>query len=125
VNLLLDTHVLLWALMDDARLEGAGRDALLDGRNRVLVSAASAWEMAIKTSLGRLAAPDDLVAQLAAARFEPLEVTFQHALHVGSLPAHHGDPFDRMLVSQAIVEGLILVTADRTLARYEVDLLQV
>jgi PIN domain nuclease of toxin-antitoxin system len=63
--------------------------------------------------------------QLEAARFEPLDVTLEHATHVASLPAHHGDPFDRMLVSQTVVERLTLVTADRALARYEVDLLQV
>jgi PIN domain nuclease of toxin-antitoxin system len=124
VNLLLDTHVLLWALTDDARLRPA-RDALLDGRNRVVVSAASAWEMAIKASLGRLAAPDDLVEQLDAASFEPLDVTIEHAMHVATLPAHHGDPFDRILISQAVVERLTLVSADRTLARYEVALLQI
>jgi PIN domain nuclease of toxin-antitoxin system len=124
VNLLLDTHVLLWALTDDARLRPA-RDALLDGRNRVVVSAASAWEMAIKASLGRLAAPDDLAEQLEAASFEVLDVTVEHAMHVATLPAHHGDPFDRILISQAVVERLTLVSADRTLARYEVALLQI
>jgi PIN domain nuclease of toxin-antitoxin system len=125
VNLLLDTHVLLWALADDERLGTAAHDAILDGRNRVLVSAASAWEMAVRSSLGRLTAPDDLVAQLAAARFEQLDVTLEHATHVGSLPQYHGDPFDRMLVSQAIVEGLTLVTADQTLVHDEVAVLQI
>lgn len=120
MNLLLDTHVLLWALADDPALSGQARDAIVDGRNRVLVSAASAWEITIKAALGKVRAPDDLLVQLERARFEPLDVTIPHTLAVGALPGHHADPFDRLLVAQARTERLTLVTRDGDIARYDV-----
>ncbi|CAN5865761.1 type II toxin-antitoxin system VapC family toxin [soil metagenome] len=123
--LLLDTHVLLWALTEDRRLRPEVRDQIADGRTRVLVSAASAWEITIKRALGKLRAPGDLSDQLAAARFEGLALTTEHALAVGDLPALHGDPFDRLLVAQARVEGLTLVTSDPQVQRYEVTVLPV
>lgn len=123
MNLLLDTHVLLWALADDPALGGDARQAISDGRNRVLVSAVSAWEVVIKKALGRLRAPDDLPEQLERARFVPLEITVAHAIAVGDLPDHHADPFDRMLVAQARAERLTLVTRDAGVARYEVEIL--
>jgi PIN domain nuclease of toxin-antitoxin system len=123
VNLLLDTHTLLWALADDTMLAGEAHDAIADGANRVLVSAVSAWEITIKKALGKLRAPDDLSAQLDRARFEHLDVTISHALAVGELPDHHSDPFDRMLVAQARSEELTLVTRDSRIARYDVPIL--
>lgn len=123
MNLLLDTHVLLWALGDEARLSQEARDAITDGSNRVLVSAVSAWEITVKKALGKLRAPDDLVAQLERQRFTPLDVTVPHALAVGDLPDHHADPFDRMLVAQARVDSLTLVSRDPQVRRYDVDLL--
>lgn len=123
MNLLLDTHTLLWALADDPTLTGDAREAIVDGRNDVLVSAVSAWEITIKRALGKLRAPDDLPDQLARARFAPLDVTIEHALAVGELPDHHADPFDRMLVAQARTERLTLVTRDAHIARYDVDVL--
>lgn len=121
--LLLDTHVLLWALTDDPRLDPTAREAIVDGRTEVLVSAASTWEMAIKSRLGKLRIPDDLIQQLEAARFEHLPVTLEHGLAVGGLPDHHRDPFDRLLVAQAQVEQLTLVTHDPQLHRYDVTVL--
>lgn len=120
MNLLLDTHALLWALADDERLSAPARGALIDGHNRVLVSAVSGWEITIKKGLGKLRAPDDLPEQLVARRFAPLDVTFAHGLAVGELPDHHADPFDRLLIAQARTEGLTLVTRDERIPRYDV-----
>lgn len=120
MNLLLDTRVLLWALADDPQLSGPARRAITDGRNRVLASAVCAWEITIKTALGKLRAPEDLVDQLARRRFEPLDVTFDHALAVGDLPDHHADPFDRLLIAQARTERLTLITRDERIGRYDV-----
>lgn len=120
---LLDTHVLLWALTDSDRLSTAARSAISDGRNQVFVSAVSAWEITIKRALGKLRAPTDLADQLRAARFQPLDVTIDHALAVGLLADHHRDPFDRLLVAQAVVEELILVTHDPVVQRYGVSVL--
>jgi len=119
VRLLLDTHVVLWWRQKSRRL-----DARTTGRIAtapvVYVSAASAWEVVIKSALGRLALDDPFETHVAAAGFELLAITFAHAEEVGRLPAIHADPFDRMLVAQARVEGLTLVTHDDTLARYDV-----
>lgn len=123
MNLLLDTHVLLWALAGDPKLSEATQSAIANEENIVLVSAASAWEIAIKCALGKLRAPDDLVAQLAAADIQHLPITMNHALAAGALPRHHEDPFDRMLIAQAQIEDLTIVTADGALHRYGVPIL--
>lgn len=88
--------------------------------NIVFVSAASVWEIAIKRSIGKMEAPDDLLERVEEANFEPLPVGFDHAERVAALPLHHRDPFDRLLVAQAQVEGATLVTVDRALAAYDV-----
>ena len=123
MRLLLDTHVLLWWLADDARLGVEARTAIAAGDAQVAVSAASAWEIAIKQRLGKLRAPDDLAAQLAQHRFVPLAVTVPHALRAEALPPVHDDPFDRMLVAQAELEGLTVVTRDADIGRYGVPIL--
>ena len=110
-------------LDDPSLLSQAARDAIGDGRNSVYVSAAVAWEIAIKRSLGKLEAPDDLEAALAANRFQPLPITIPHALAIAALPDHHRDPFDRLLIAQACHEGLTLVSRDQQVARYPVTLL--
>jgi PIN domain nuclease of toxin-antitoxin system len=120
MTLLLDTHVLLWWLGDPEQLSRSAKKAIQDGSNRVYVSSAVAWEIAIKKSLGKLDAPDDLEEMMDANRFIPLPVTIAHALSVLSLPNHHRDPIDRMLVAQALHEGLRLVTRDREIAKYPV-----
>ena len=117
MRLLLDTHALLWWLADDARLDQSAADAIA-GAEFVAVSAASAWEIGIKQSLGKLTGPKDLPAELVANGFTELPVTVAHALAAGALPAHHSDPFDRMLVAQSRLEGLALVTRDDRLADY-------
>jgi PIN domain nuclease of toxin-antitoxin system len=122
VKLLLDTHAALWWLADDARV---GRDAerqLSDEANSVLLSAAVIWEVAIKRSLGRLQAPADLAPMLLGAGAQPLPVTVDHAAAVESLPWHHRDPFDRLLVVQALAEGAMIVSKDGFLHQYGVHL---
>ena len=120
MNLLLDTHVLLWALIDDPGLSAPARRAIVDGANTVFVSAATAWEIAIKKSLGKLTAPDNYEEELVAHRFTPLDLTTRHALAVEKLPPHHQDPFDRLLIVQAQLERLTLVTRDRKIMDYDV-----
>lgn len=90
----------------------------------MLVSAVSAWEITIKKALGRLDAPDDLPEQLSRRRFEVLDVTLTHALAVGDLPAHHADPFDRLLIAQARTDQLTLVTRDERIHRYDLATLE-
>ena len=122
-RLLLDTHALLWVLDDDAALDESARSAIVDPRNDVFVSAVSMWEISIKRSLGKLKAPEELLSTVAASGFRELPVTFVHADQAGGLPPHHRDPFDRMLVAQAQMEGLTIVTHDSVIARYGVRIL--
>ncbi len=121
--LLLDTHALLWSLGDTDRLSSTAREVLSAGDVPAYVSAASVWEIAIKRASGKLKAPDDLLEQVAAARFTELGITFTHATLAGALPPHHRDPFDRMLVAQAQREKLTLVTNDPQIAAYDVPVL--
>ena len=118
MRLLLDTQIFLWYLADSKRLVPRARTAIR-GADRVFVSAASIWEAAIKTALGKLTvALDDLVAGIAASGFSELPITAIHAARVAALPDHHRDPFDRMLIAQALHEPLHLLTADAALRRY-------
>jgi len=118
VTLLLDTQIFLWYLADSKRLVPRARTAI-SGADRVFVSAASIWEAAIKTALGKLTVVlDDLVAGIAASGFSELPITALHAARVAALPDHHRDPFDRMLIAQALSEPLVLLTNDEILARY-------
>jgi PIN domain nuclease of toxin-antitoxin system len=121
VRLLLDTHILLWALIEPDRLNHDVRTLLEDREHVVLFSAASAWEMSIKAALGRAdfkVAPSEIVAAALDAGFEELPVRSAAALAVATLPHHHRDPFDRLLVAQAITEPARLYTADAALALY-------
>ena len=118
MTLLLDTHVLLWWLDDPHLHSPSARQAIGDGTNTVIVSAVVIWEIAIKRALGKLDAPDDLQAALTANRFVPLPITIKHALAVQTLPDHHRDPFDRLLVAQALHEDFTLVSRDSFVIRY-------
>lgn len=119
-RLLLDTHVLLQALADDPVLRPATRAVITNPANEVFVSAASIWEIAIKRSLGKLKAPDRIATVVEESGFSELGITSFHAEQAGSLPQHHRDPFDRMLVAQAQAEGLIIVTSDSRIPQYGV-----
>lgn len=124
MNLLLDTHTLIWALENHPALSGNARDAIIDGHNMVFVSSASAWEISIKKTMGKLKAPDNLAEEIKFHRFTPLNMNFDHAKLAGELPDIHKDPFDRMLIAQAIIEKLTLVTRDSKIAKYNVKLLK-
>jgi PIN domain nuclease of toxin-antitoxin system len=119
-RLLADTHAALWWLADDPALSAPARAAIADPTNEILVSAASFWEAAIKRGLGKLRAPDDLPRLLDEEGFDTLPVTAAHAWAVQSLPPHHRDPFDRLLIAQAQAEGATIVTADRRFDSYNV-----
>jgi PIN domain nuclease of toxin-antitoxin system len=123
MNYLLDTHVLLDLLGAPQRVGRALRNILEDPLNDVLVSSATAWEIAIKASMGRLRAPDDLEAELIREGIGSLDITLSDALSAGALPRHHNDPFDRMLVAQAQSRGMTLVTRGSMLAAYGVPIL--
>ena len=118
---LVDTHALLWWLTDDAALSPAARDAIADPASEPFVSSASVWEIAIKRSLGKLAAPDDLPDRIAADGFPWLPISADHAWQVRELPLHHRDPFDRLLVAQALTERLAIITADPHFGQYGVQ----
>jgi PIN domain nuclease of toxin-antitoxin system len=118
---LADTYILLWALGDDDRLAERHRAILLSAAE-VFFSAASVWEIAIKKSLGKLTAPSDLASVLPRAGFRALDITAIHAEAVGSLPPHHADPFDRLLIAQARIEKMTLLTVDGQFSRYDVDI---
>lgn len=120
MKLLLDTHAALWFLAADERLGDDARRQLLDDDNRVLLSAAVVWEVAIKRSLGKLALTEAYVSLLVAEGAEPLPVSIEHAAAVERLPWHHRDPFDRMLVAQAQLERATLVSGDPALRAYDV-----
>jgi PIN domain nuclease of toxin-antitoxin system len=122
LKLLLDTHAALWFLSGDERLSDGARRQLLDAGNRVLLSAAVVWEISIKRSLGKLVVPDEYVPLLLGAGVHPLPVSVAHAAAVQGLPPHHRDPFDRMLVAQASVEGAAVVSRDEALRPYGVTL---
>ena len=119
-RLLLDTHILLWWLTDDERLGEKTRDAIIETRNDIYVSAASAWEISIKKKIGKLIAPDDVERFVEDEGFEKLSIDFFHGQTAGNLPEIHKDPFDRMLIAQAQAEGLILVTIDKNIMQYNV-----
>ena len=121
MRFLLDTHLLLWALNDPERLGAATRDAIEDPANDVLFSTASIWEVAIKTQLGRpdFAVRAETIAKEALVRgFAELLIRWQSASVVADLPLHHRDPFDRILLAQAITEPVHLYTVDRKLVQY-------
>jgi PIN domain nuclease of toxin-antitoxin system len=122
MRLLLDTHVLLWWMADEP-ISDEAMSAITDAGNDVFVSAVSAWEISIKKALGKLEAPDDLIEQIEANAFSPLDVTVRHGLTAGGLPRHHDDPFDRMLLAQAVLGQLVLVTRDARFDDYDVTLL--
>lgn len=120
--MLLDTHAALWWLADDDRIGEQVIRHLTDDTNQVLISAIVVWEVAIKRSLGKLDAPEDLAPTLLGAGAQPLPVTLEHAAAVEKLPWRHRDPFDRMLVAQALTEDAAIVSRDEPLSGYGVPI---
>jgi len=123
LKLLVDTHAYLWWLSDDAKLRDEARAAMADAASLVYVSAATIWEIAIKVELGKLEITGDPVAEIEANGFVELPMTARHAELAGRLPKHHEDPFDRMLIAQAKLEKLVLVSRDGVFTAYGVPIL--
>lgn len=121
MRLLLDTHVVLWWLMDDVTLSPEVKEAI-DTEAEVYLSAASVWEISIKQALGKLAGPSDLLEVVSRCGLMELPIRARHAAEAGGLPPLHRDPFDRMLVAQARCEGLTLLSRDPQVQRYDVPL---
>ena len=127
MNVLLDTHAFLWWIADNAELSPRAREVIRDGDNTLFLSAASGWEIAIKAKLGRLQLPDNLerfvIEHMSLNAITSLPIHLSHVLHVYSLPDHHRDPFDRMLIAQSQLEKLPIVTRDPQIARYSVEVI--
>ncbi len=120
MNILLDTHVLIWALENNPTISNIVRDKIIDGNNIVFVSSVSVWEIAIKESIGKLDVPDNLIEEIELHRFTPLPINYAHAQFAATLPYLHKDPFDRMLIAQAVIEKLTLCTRDELIIEYKV-----
>ncbi|WP_228926085.1 type II toxin-antitoxin system VapC family toxin [Streptomyces sp. DH7] len=124
MRLLLDTHVVLWWLADSDELSDQAKE-LLDTEPSVHLSAVSAWEIAIKQSLGKLDGPDDLAERVRDSQFTTLPITAGHGVRACRLPPLHRDPFDRILVAQAQIEGMTVLTRDQWIPRYDVAVMPV
>jgi PIN domain nuclease of toxin-antitoxin system len=122
VRVLLDTHILLWAVLDDPRLSPTQLEAIDTGE--LYLSAASVWEIGIKRAIGKLDVPEEIFNIAADAGCRPLPISWAHAEQAARLPSHHADPFDRMLIAQARCEGLRLITSDTRVMAYDVDLIR-
>ena len=120
MRLLLDSHTLVWWLEDAPTLAREAYDAIADPDNAIMVSAATVWELEIKRAKGKLTAPQDLAGRVEREGFDPLPIMLRHGVAAAKLPHHHGDPFDRMLIAQAQLEALTLVTRDPGFQRYAV-----
>jgi PIN domain nuclease of toxin-antitoxin system len=121
---LLDTHTFIWLITEDSKLSSIARNCILDSRTTLYLSSASIWEIVIKCNIGKLRLPGHpqtfITKQLAANFIVELPITFKHAFHLQQLPDYHKDPFDRMLVAQAIFEKLSIITIDPIIAQYPV-----
>ncbi len=127
MKILLDTHTFLWWITDDPRLSGRARGIIADGGNELFLSAATGWEIAIKVQIGRLKLPEEpirfILDQMRINAIQSLPVQMNHALHVSTLPQHHRDPFDRLLIATAQLEGLPVLSSDHQLANYQVEVI--
>ncbi len=124
MDLLLDTHTLIWVFDRNPTLSKEAHEAIADGQNEVFVSAVTAWEIAIKRGLKKLELRGDYQRGLKLYRFTSLAITTEHALAVENLPVHHADPFDRLLIAQAQLENLVLVTRDERFEKYSVTVIR-
>ena len=127
MRLLLDTHTFLWWTTEDPQLSVHASNLIADGHNQLFLSVVSIWEIAIKAAKGKLILPEEPAPYLASRmdlyRIVPLPVEMNHALHVYTLPTHHADPFDRLLVAQSQIESLALVSKDEEIRRYDVEVI--
>lgn len=123
MKILLDTHVLVWALSSPERIKPKVQDLLVDTDNIVFVSIASLWELQIKKSLNKISLPDDFISQLQENGFELLDINYKHIAKLDELPLIHRDPFDRILVAQTIHENLSLVTNDLEIMKYNIKII--
>jgi PIN domain nuclease of toxin-antitoxin system len=125
ISVLLDTHALIWWLTDNPRLSDSARQIISDGETRVFVSSATAWEISTKHRLGKLPEIGNFIEKFSSylrrERFEPLPISIEHSLHAGMLPGPHRDPFDRMLIAQATLQCLQVITIDPVFAEYGVS----
>lgn len=123
---LLDTHAFLWFVLDDKRISTAAKSIIEDSKNTIYFSAASAWEMAIKTKLARLEIIGDfesfIIDQLSTNSFVPLPITISHSLYTERLPQIHNDPFDRIIIAQSKLENLALISKDNKIRKYKIDM---
>ena len=122
MRLLLDANALLWWRNASRRLSRSARDAIGDGGNEIILSAATLWEITIKRGLGKLQFPDDLEQVMREEAFSLMPIAYEHLRTVDSLPHHHRDPFDRLLIAQALSEGIPIATGDRIFAAYGVQI---
>jgi PIN domain nuclease of toxin-antitoxin system len=120
MKILLDTHILIWWLSKASRLSQTEIDLITDSDNFIFVSAATAWEIAVKKMIGKLEAPDDLPVALAVNNFLELPITIEHSQKLYQLPLHHNDPFDRIMIAQAMSEDLTFMTRDAKIALYDI-----
>jgi PIN domain nuclease of toxin-antitoxin system len=119
---LIDTHILLWSCAQPSELLAKEKKVLIDRNQKIFVSAASIWEIAIKTSMGKLSVPDNLQEYIAQLGFEVLPIDFKAAWNVKDLPAHHTDPFDRLIIATARLHNLTLISRDKIFKNYDVEL---
>jgi len=127
MKVLLDTHTFLWWITDDPKLSLRVRGIISDGENEIFISAATGWEIVIKSQIGRLKLPDEprrfILEQLRINGMKSLPIEMRHALHISTLPTYHQDPFDRILIAQAQMEDLPVLSADPEIAKYEVTII--
>ena len=127
MKVLLDTHTFLWWITDDPKLSLRVRGIISDGENEIFISAATGWEIAIKSQIGRLKLPDEpqrfILEQMKINGMKSLPIEMRHALHVSTLPTYHQDPFDRILIAQAQMEDLPVLSADPEIGKYEVTII--
>lgn len=125
MRVLLDTHTFLWWTTDDPSMSARVKEIIADGHNVVFLSAASVWEISIKSARGRLVLPEPpaqyIFSRMSLYRFQPLPIQVSHAAHVYELPQHHNDPFDRLLIAQSQLESLPLVTRDDDILQYDLN----
>ncbi|CAB1076338.1 twitching motility protein PilT [Alkalispirochaeta odontotermitis] len=121
---LLDTHAFLWFVLDDQRISNEAKSIIEDSKNKIYFSAASAWEIAIKTKLARLKIEGEfesfIIEQLSTNSFVPLSISISHSLYTHRLPQVHKDPFDRIIIAQSALENLLLISKDREIRKYEI-----